>query len=80
MEYKDSVLPIEIKSGKDCVRHLALNNVLANRDYNIPQAYVFSNGNVSVEDRVVYYPVCMISFLKHEFAMPAVPRIDISGL
>ena len=36
------VIPIEVKSGKDYERHNALTNVLANDNYNIDFAYVYS--------------------------------------
>lgn len=38
-----TVLPIEVKSGKDYAFHLALNNILSNEEYNIPEAIVLCN-------------------------------------
>ena len=35
------ILPIEIKSGKDYPRHVALNNLLEIKNYNIKQSYIF---------------------------------------
>lgn len=64
VERNGSVLPIEIKSGKDYTKHAALNNVLANPDYSIPEAYVFHNGNVSTEDKVTYLPIYMLMFVE----------------
>ncbi|MCD8363423.1 MAG: AAA family ATPase [Lachnospiraceae bacterium] len=64
LEQGGEVLPIEVKSGKDYERHAALCNVMKNERYHIPVAYVFHNGNVSVSDRVVYYPVYMLMFLE----------------
>ena len=66
IEHKGNVLPIEIKSGKDFTKHAALSNVMANTDYAIPTAYVFHNGNVSVADKVVYYPIYMLMFVQKE--------------
>ncbi len=57
---------IEIKSGKDYSKHAALSNVLANEAYAIPQAYVFHNGNVSMVDKVCYYPIYMLMFVQKE--------------
>ena len=54
VEQAGSVLPIEIKSGKDYTKHAALSNVLANPDYAIPEAYVFHNGNVSTAVKVAF--------------------------
>ncbi len=64
IEQNGKVLPIEIKSGKDYTKHAALNNVLNNEDYAIPKAYVFHNGNVSQKDKVVYFPIYMLMFIK----------------
>lgn len=64
VERNGSVLPIEIKSGKDYTKHAALNNVLANPDYSIPEAYVFHNGNVSTQDKVTYLPIYMLMFVE----------------
>lgn len=58
-----SVLPLEIKSGKDYTIHSALNKLLKNKDYNIHRAYVLSNGqNVYQKDGIVYMPVYNILF------------------
>lgn len=69
IEQKGTVLPIEIKSGKDYTKHSALNNVLANADYAIPKAYVFHNGNVQQKDRITYYPIYMLMFIEKENEM-----------
>ncbi|MBQ9678368.1 MAG: ATP-binding protein [Prevotella sp.] len=57
-----SVLPIEVKSGKDYKTHSALDNFLRTPDYNIHHAVVFSNERQVFEEKgVVYMPVyyCM---------------------
>ena len=41
------MLPLEIKSGKTYTRHNALDNVLKDERYAIPQALVFCNENIS---------------------------------
>lgn len=66
VEHHGSVLPIEIKSGKDYTKHAALSNVMANACYAIPEAYVFHNGNVSTSDKVAYYPIYMLMFIQKE--------------
>ena len=38
-----SVVPIEVKSGKDYTVHSALNKFVENEDYHIDKAYVLSN-------------------------------------
>ena len=64
VEQDGAILPIEIKSGKDYTKHAALNNVMRNTGYAIPQAFVFHNGNVSTADRIVYYPIYMLMFVQ----------------
>lgn len=54
IEYENKCLPIEVKSGKDYKVHSALNNVLNNENYDIPYAYVLSNGNVEINEKIVY--------------------------
>jgi len=63
IEYKGNILPIEVKSGKDYYVHSAVDNVLNNHEYEIKEAFVFTNYNVSVKDRVVYLPIYMCMFL-----------------
>ena len=81
VERNGSVLPIEIKSGKDYTKHAALNNVLANPDYSIPEAYVFHNGNVSTEDKVTYLPIYMLMFVeRRQNEEKMVYKLDLSVL
>lgn len=62
-----SVLPIEVKSGRDYTIHSALNALLNNKDYGIHKAIVFSNERqVKKDDDVVYMPVYYVMFLDQE--------------
>ena len=65
LEQDDEIIPLEVKSGKDYQRHVALCNVLSNTEYNIRRAIVLNNSNLSVKDSVVYAPVYMTMFLHH---------------
>lgn len=59
-----SVLPIEVKSGKDYYVHTALNHFVSNEDYKIKKAIVLSNErNVIVKDKIVYMPIYYSMFL-----------------
>lgn len=64
VEDRGEVLPIEVKSGKDYTKHAALSNVMSNEDYDIPKAYVFQNENVSLNGKIIYYPIYMIMFVE----------------
>ena len=81
IEQDGAILPIEIKSGKDYTKHPALSNVLANKDYAIPKAYVFHNGNISVSGKICYYPIYMLMFVQKKTAKTAmIYKLDLSAL
>ncbi len=81
IELNGDILPIEIKSGKDYMKHAALSTVMANESYAIPAAYVFQNGNVSVNEKIVYLPIYMLMFVEHgELKNDFVYKIDLEGL
>ena len=74
LEHDGHVLLVEVKSGKDYTRHSALDNVLNVEEYGIPEAFVFSSANISVDGKVVYYPVYMAMFLSEDIeADPVLP-------
>jgi uncharacterized protein len=58
--YKGNILPIEIKSGKNYERHVALDNLLNNKDYDIKEAFIFSDANLKVVNNEIYFPIYMI--------------------
>ena len=56
-----TVLPIEVKSGKDFTSHKALDRFLANKEYNIPSAIVLDNKReVYTKDNITYMPIYYI--------------------
>ena len=62
-----TVLPLEIKSGKDYKEHSALTNFLETPDYAIKRAIVFSNNReVFSRKGVTYLPVYYCMFLQSE--------------
>lgn len=66
-DYKSlSVLPLEIKSGKDYTVHSALDKFLATPEYHIHQAIVLSNEQqVYVKDGITYLPIYYCMFLEN---------------
>lgn len=80
IEYKGNVLPLEIKSGKAYTRHNALDNVLKEEKYAIPQAFVFRNKNISTQEKIAYLPIYMIGFLEKEKIEEYIYSIDLSAL
>lgn len=63
--YEDlSVIPIEVKSGKDYSVHRALNTFIRTEDYGIRTAYVLSNRRqVERDGKVVYLPIYFAMFI-----------------
>lgn len=80
IELNGKVVPLEIKSGKDYKRHSALCNVLADENYGIEYAYVFSERNVEVSGKKVYLPIYMMMFLENEKMADTIYKLDLSGL
>ena len=59
-----TVLPIEVKSGKDYSTHRALDRFIANPDYRVQSALVLSNeGDSRTENETSYLPIYYIMFL-----------------
>lgn len=61
-----SVVPIEVKSGKDYTVHSALNNLVSNEDYHIMKAFVVSNERiVKSRSKVICIPIYYIMFFQN---------------
>lgn len=75
-----SVLPIEVKSGKDYKVHSALDRFVATPDYHIPRAIVLSNSiEVTTINGITYLPIYYVMFLKRNMAAPSdliIPPIE----
>ncbi len=80
VEYNGCPMPIEVKSGKDFKKHSALNNLLENKEYDISEAYILNNNNISIEGKKLYYPIYMVMFFKRIENENMIHRIDISHL
>lgn len=61
-----SIIPIEVKSGKDYTIHSALDKFIANEEYSIKKAYVLSNEQkVYKENGITYIPIYYIMFFQN---------------
>ncbi len=59
-----SILPIEVKSGKDYTVHSAINRLLSSGSYNVKKGFVLSNNAITrQESGIVYMPIYMAMFL-----------------
>ena len=68
-----SVVPIEVKSGKDYNEHASLDVFVATPDYNIKQAFVLSNEREIVQnEKVAYLPIYYVMFF-----VPATPPAEV---
>ena len=62
-----SVLPIEVKSGKDYAVHSALDNLMAVPDYHIASSIVLSNDReVKTKGNILYLPIYYVMFMENE--------------
>jgi hypothetical protein len=80
VEQGGKVLPIEVKSGKGYTYHRALSNIMDCEEYNLTEALVLNNDNLSVDGRIAYVPVYMVMFLEKEKLTSQTYRIELEGL
>lgn len=61
-----SVIPIEVKSGRDYTIHSALNNFVSNESYGIKEAFVLSNTReITHKGKITYLPIYFIIFFQN---------------
>ena len=62
-----SVLPIEVKSGKDYTVHSASDNLMTNQDYHIVSSIVLSNEReIKTKGNILYLPIYHVMFLENK--------------
>ena len=75
-----SVLPIEVKSGKNYKVHSALDNFMKTPDYNVKNAVVLhSDQKVYQENGITYLPIYYVMFLTGDSSDSAdmvIPEIE----
>ena len=76
----DSILPIEVKSGKYYERHNALKNVLENKEYGIKEAIILTNANVKRKENLLYLPIYMVAFIKEKKLEHLLYKIDLANI
>lgn len=81
IEKGTEIIPIEVKSGKDYKRHVALENLLNNTSYKINRAYTLCQGNIECDKKRIYLPIYLIMFFKNIKNIDSkIINIDISAL
>ncbi len=63
VEIDNSVIPIEVKSGKNYKVHKSLNTLMSKKEYTFKRAYVLCIGNIETEDRITYVPIYMTGLI-----------------
>lgn len=59
-----SVLPIEVKSGKDYAIHRAMDNIIGIKEYGIRKGYVLSNERaIKMVGKTIYLPIYFAMFI-----------------
>ncbi len=73
-----SVLPIEVKSGKDYTVHSALTHFVSTPDYRIIEGIVLSNmREVHTKGKITYLPIYEVMFFQHSVDTPIlIPDIE----
>ncbi|MBR5912656.1 MAG: ATP-binding protein [Bacteroidales bacterium] len=66
IEHNAVLLPLEVKSGKDYIRHVSMTHLLTNEHYGIAQGIILQNDNISVKEKAVYLPIYMTMFIENE--------------
>ena len=81
IEKGGSVIPIEVKSGKDYHRHNALTGVMSNPEYSITEAFTLCQGNVETSGPVTYLPIYMTMFIGNDVTTKDIKfEFDLDGL
>lgn len=76
VEMDGEIIPIEVKSGKDYARHIALANVIMNENYDINRAIVLCQDNISIKGVVTYLPIYMLMFFEPRQMESTIVRFD----
>ena len=64
-----SVVPLEVKSGKDYKRHVAVSRFVSNKEYGIKEGFVLSNsGVVEKLGKITYVPVYFSLFFDNRLS------------
>lgn len=80
IKLNDSILPIEVKSGKYYERHNALKNVLENKEYGIKEAIILTNANIKRKESLLYLPIYMVAFIKEKKIEHLLYKIDLANI
>lgn len=72
-----TLLPIEVKSGKNYQYQHALTNILNNNQYNLNRGIILCNENVRVDDKKSYLPIYMTTFIRKKEEIPGIYKLEL---
>lgn len=75
-EDNNGIVLLEVKSGKNYLRHSAINNLLKEYRNDISKAIVFNIDNVKEEDDILYLPLYMLMFIEKDVSFNMNISID----
>ena len=76
----ESVIPIEVKSGKEYTKHKVLSSYLSVDNWRMNKAYVLYKGNIKVDGNIVYLPIYMAGLLPLDNVSFPSLNIELSGI
>ena len=72
---------VEIKSGNDYKKHLAMNHALETEHWKFDKSIVFSKANLERQNEILYLPWYMVMFLKQQSSPETmIYEVDLSSL
>ena len=80
IEKDGSVIPIEVKSGKEHTKYKALSSYLSVDNCRMNKAYVLYKGNIKVDGNIVYLPIYMAGLLPLDNVSFPSLNIELSGI
>lgn len=80
IEMAGTIVPVEVKSGKDFKAHKALDKYMGVPDYHLERAYVLSTYNVETDGVVTYLPIYMCYLIKETEPEQLIVDLDMSGI
>ena len=77
IENNGEICAIESKSGRDSKHHKALDNMLSTYG---GKGIVLHEGNICVEDKIIYYPAYLVMFLQKDEIEDLIFKVDLDSL
>lgn len=80
IEYKNKIIPLEVKSGKGYKTHKSIDKLLEVYQDNIVNPMVLSPSNLFIDNQIIYLPIYMLGFMKPDAIKKSGINIDLENL